>query len=41
MNNHLIPHVTPTMARSQIDQFCATINKVVDAVNELEKKVAK
>lgn len=34
----LIQRVTPRDLREHPDQFCATINKVIDIVNQLEKK---
>lgn len=34
----LIPRVTSSELRERPDQFCETINRLVDAVNELNKK---
>lgn len=33
-----MPKVTPEMMRVQPDQFCAAINRVIEYINNLEKK---
>lgn len=37
MSKQLIPHVTPEMLRELPHQFCDTLNRVIDAINELNK----
>lgn len=34
----LIPRITPEMLRNQPDQACDTINRAIDAINELIAK---
>lgn len=34
----LIPRVNPEMLRSRPDQFCETLNKVIDKLNKIEEK---
>ncbi len=29
-----IPHVTPEMMRKLPDQFCATVNRIIDYINK-------
>lgn len=33
----LIPRITPQQLRDMPDQVCATINRLIDKVNELER----
>lgn len=33
-----LPKVTPEMMRIQPDQFCATMNRVIEYINQLENK---
>lgn len=34
----LIPRVTRQMLRERPDQFCETLNKVIDKINKIEDK---
>lgn len=34
----LIPKVNSTMLRERPDQFCETLNKVIDKLNKIEEK---
>lgn len=35
MANQRIPRVTPDQLRSQPDQFCEVVNRIIDKLNEL------
>lgn len=37
-SKQLIPHITPTMFSGQIDQVCATLNRIIDDVNDLKRE---
>lgn len=37
MSKQLIPHVTPEMLRDLPDQTADILNRVIDAINELDK----
>lgn len=34
----LIPKINSTILREQPDQFCATLNKVIEEINKLKKQ---
>lgn len=36
MSKRTIPHVSASMIKSNPDQFCYTLNKVIDYINSLE-----